>query len=72
MSQDSHAPYFKEQEYTRKQPSNKLSQRLTTCGEEFYMDFGFMRSSTADYKRPNKKTDRVVLSYNGYTACTFS
>jgi hypothetical protein len=25
------------------------------------MDFGFIRSSTEDYKRPNTKTDRVVL-----------
>jgi hypothetical protein len=26
-----------------------------------------MRSSTSDYARPNKSTDRVVSSYNGYT-----
>ncbi len=32
------------------------------------MDFGFIRSSTEDYKRPNTKTDHVVLSYNGYSA----
>ena len=27
-----------------------------------------MRSSTSDYKKPNKQTDRVVLSYDGYSA----
>jgi hypothetical protein len=27
-----------------------------------------MRSSTSDYARPNKGTDRVVSSYNGYTS----
>ena len=32
------------------------------------MDFGFIRSSTEDYKRPNKYTDRVVLSYDGHSA----
>jgi hypothetical protein len=38
------------------------------CGAEFYMDFGFMRSSTEDYKCPNKATDRVVTLYDGYSA----
>ena len=32
------------------------------------MDFGFMRASTSDYKRPNKHTTRVVTSYNGYSS----
>ena len=27
-----------------------------------------MRSSTSDYTRPNKSTDRVVSSYDGYTS----
>ena len=59
---------FKEQAYARKQPVNKFAKRLPQCGSEFYMDFGFMRSSTSDYKKPNKQTDRVVLSYDGYSA----
>ena len=32
------------------------------------MDFAFMRSSTEDYKHPNKAADRVVVSYDGYSA----
>jgi hypothetical protein len=32
------------------------------------MDFGFIRSSTEDYKHPNKTTDRIVSSYDGYSA----
>ena len=32
------------------------------------MDFGFIRSSTEDYKRPNKATDRVIISYDGYSS----
>jgi hypothetical protein len=59
---------FKEQAYTRKQPVSKLAECLPKCGTEFYMDFGFMLASTSDYKRPNKDTDRVVLSYDGYSA----
>ena len=27
-----------------------------------------MRASTANYKHPNKQTDRVVFSYDGYSA----
>jgi hypothetical protein len=36
-------------------------------GAEFYMDFGFMGSSTKDYKCPNKATNHVVTSYDGYS-----
>jgi hypothetical protein len=32
------------------------------------MDFGFMRASTSQYVRPNKKDDRVVLSYDGFSS----
>jgi hypothetical protein len=32
------------------------------------MDFGFMCALVEDYKHPNKKTDHIVLSYNGHNA----
>jgi hypothetical protein len=32
------------------------------------MDFGFLCASTDDYTRPNKDTDRIVLSYDGHCA----
>jgi hypothetical protein len=32
------------------------------------MDFGFMHASAANYKWPNKATDRIVLSYDGFCA----
>jgi hypothetical protein len=38
------------------------------CGVEFYIDFGLLQSSTDDYKCPNKATDRIVTSYDGYSA----
>ena len=59
---------FKEQAYIRKQPANKTATRLPECGMEFFMDFGFLRASADDYRRPNKATDRIVLSYDGFCA----
>ena len=32
------------------------------------MDFGFMRASTSNFSKPNKKDDRVVLSYDGFSS----
>jgi hypothetical protein len=32
------------------------------------MDFGFMRASTSNFSRPNKKTDCVVSSYDGFSS----
>ncbi len=45
---------FKEQAYIRKQAAQRTAERIPTCGAEFFMDFGFMRSSTDDYRCPNK------------------
>ncbi len=32
------------------------------------MDFGFMQASSDNYRCPNKATDQIVQSYNGYSA----
>ena len=48
---------FKEQAYIRRQAARRKAERIPTCGSEFYMDFGFIRSSTDDYRRPNKATN---------------
>ncbi len=58
---------FKEQAYIRKQAARHTLECIPMCGAEFYMDFGFMRLSTNDYKCPNKTTDRVITSYDGYS-----
>jgi hypothetical protein len=58
---------FKEQAYICKQAARCTSERIPTCGAEFYMDFGFMRLSTDDYKCPNKATNHVVTLYDGYS-----
>jgi hypothetical protein len=57
---------FKEQAYIRKQAAGRMAERIPTCGAEFFIDFAFMRTSTEDYKRPNKATDWIVMSYDGY------
>ena len=52
---------FKEQANICKQAAQCTAEHIPACGAEFYIDFGFMQSSTEDYKRPNKATDRVTL-----------
>ncbi len=59
---------FKEQAYIRKQAAKRTVECIPSCGAEFYMDFGFMQSSSKDYKQPNKAMDCVVTSYNGYSS----
>ncbi len=58
---------FKEQAYIRTQPANCSADRLPDCGSIFFVDFGFMCASADDYKQPNKATDCIVLSYNGFS-----
>ena len=38
-----------------KQPSGKTPLKVTKRGQQFYADYGFMRSSTTNYARPNKE-----------------
>ncbi len=60
---------FKEQAYIQKQAAHQwMAERIPTCCAEFYMDFGFMQSSSEDYKRSNKATNRVATSYDGYSS----
>ncbi len=59
---------FKEQAYIRKQAAGRTAERIPTCSAEFFMDFAFMRASTEDYKWPNRATDLVVTSYDGYSS----
>ncbi len=58
----------KESALIKKRPAQHSAVRTSECKRRFYIDFGFMRSSTSDYACPNKATDRVVLSYNGYNS----
>ncbi len=59
---------LKEQAYIRKQAAGRTAECIPTCGAEFFMDFAFMRALTEDYKWPNKATDQIVTSYDGYSS----
>ncbi len=45
-----------------------MAVRTSEAGKRYYMDFGFMRASCSDYRKPNPKTDRVVQSWDGYSS----
>jgi hypothetical protein len=59
---------WKEEAWVQKQVAAKLAERTLDIRRRFYMDFGFMRASSLDYKRPNKGTDRVIASWDGYSS----
>ena len=44
----------------------KTATRTTNNGQWFYMDFGLLRSPTADFGQPNINIDRVVKLLDGY------
>ena len=58
----------KEAAQIRKQAAGRLAFKTDVNGEHLSMDFGFIRSSTSDFSRPNLKTDRVVKSFDGFNS----
>ena len=56
----------KEAEAIKKRPATKVATKTVKKGQRFYMDFWFLRASTAVFGRPNVGTDRVVRSFDGY------
>jgi hypothetical protein len=61
----------KEQASIKKLPAQPSLVCTSEWKRRFYMNSGFMRASTTDYTHPNKLTDRVVSSYDGYTSYLF-
>jgi hypothetical protein len=59
---------FKEQAHICKQAAQRSAVRTQERRRQFYMDFGFVRSSTLDYSRRDKTKDRVVFSYDGFSS----
>ena len=57
---------WKEAAKISRQAASRLAQRATTCGQRFLFDFGFIRSSTDDYKPPGSTADRIITSFDGY------
>ncbi len=52
----------------QKQAAGKFAERTMDVGHWFYMDFGFMRASSLDYSRLNKKHDWVIDSWDRYSS----
>ena len=48
---------FKEQSRIQKQAAQRTGVRSSEAGKRYYMDFGFIRASCSDYRKPNPKTD---------------
>jgi hypothetical protein len=59
---------FKAQAQTRKQATQCSAVRTPDRRQRFYMDFGFMRTSAANYSQASKSKDCVVYSYDGFTS----
>jgi hypothetical protein len=59
---------WKEEARIQKQAALRAAKWTTECRRRFYMDFGFMWASTTNFTQPNKKSDWVVLSYEGFSA----
>ena len=56
----------KEQAAIKKRAVTRTALRKAGKGRRFYMDFGFLRSSSSDFQRPSTDTDRVVTSFDGF------
>ncbi len=59
---------WKEEAQIQKKAAQQSSARTTESQRRFYIDYGFMRASSSNYSRPDKKTNRVVLSYDGFSS----
>jgi hypothetical protein len=59
---------WKEQARIRKRAARQVATKVDDIGVHFYMDFGFLRASTVNYRRPNLTSDRVIESYDGYSS----
>jgi hypothetical protein len=50
----------------RKQPANKSAVKSWRPGQHYFVDFGFLHSSTSEYSHPNPATDQIVTSADGF------
>jgi hypothetical protein len=50
----------------RKQPANKSVVKSWCPEQRYFVDVGFLHSSTSDYSRPNPATDQIVTSVDGF------
>ena len=58
----------KEAARIRREAAGRNPAKAVKIGQRFFMDFGFIRSSTGDFQRPSDKTDRLVKSFDGFSS----
>ena len=60
----------KEDARIQRQPRGQADESVLKNGEQFHMDFGFIRASSSDYgvTPPSNPDDRVVYSFDGYNS----
>ena len=56
----------KEQVAIKKRAATRTALRKAGKGRIFYMDFGFLRSSSSDFRRPSTNTDSVVTLFDRF------
>ncbi len=54
--------------WIQKKAAQQSSARMTKSQCCFYIDYGFVWVSSSNYSRPDKKTDRMVLSYDEFSS----
>jgi hypothetical protein len=59
---------WKEEARIQKQAALQMAERTMEIKRRYYMDLGFMRTSTSNFPQPSKNHDRVMLSYDGYSS----
>jgi hypothetical protein len=59
---------WKEEARIQKQAAQWSTKRTIEAKRRFYMDFCFMHASTSDFSCPNKNTNHVVTSYDGFSS----
>jgi hypothetical protein len=59
---------WKEEAQIKKQAAQQPSEQTTESQRCFYIDYNFMWPLSLNYFRPDKTTNRVVLSYNGFSS----
>jgi hypothetical protein len=59
---------WKEEARVQRQKALKSAERTVDTRQRLYMDFGFMRASSPEYRGQTKLRERVISSWDGYSS----
>jgi hypothetical protein len=59
---------WKEEAQIQKQTALCFAKQTTGTKQQFYLDFGVMRTSSSNFNSPNKTHNQVAQSYDGYSS----